>query len=675
MQTKNDWITFFEKTMPLFICFVLTFMAAFCILNVYIQNNNEFDIKVIATGEKNKDSKGAEVWILNIGDSVPPSSTVEKFDKIIVKRDNAIVLTGVKQVEYNFSGRIKKNHILTLLTHGWSGIAKINISGIQFEYDLYSKNKSSIKISKYSLVLKIIKMYLFGFIFISFLIFLIYRKYENVINIIFKKIFLSKIVSSFLIYTLVVGLSLFAIFTSGVILATDNTDAAYYLRNGIAIIRDGFQLSVYPSVLFQLISAVASGGIWSDSPQIVYVAYVSCLVYIVINVYIYKIASSVSNSYIGVISLLVLTQSSYFQIYTQICLRPLTEPWLMLFFVMSLYYAIHQKMFLSALLGGCGLLARTQGLQFVFFTSFFAKSYKKSVIFSLIVIFFYLLIQYCFSMSFNLMATNTDVGFYKNLTWFTYDDLMIFINNFSSSFQHKRLYYVLISLCLFNIIACVFDQKTSKIFKLNLIGLSTIVATFVGSHFILSLLLVHLKWKNIAPDPRYLVYGIPISVIAICCYGLMKFDRFLKFKKKGIIYSFIIVIIFCYYGIDRFEKINIDRTLYSNLVDTTFINIEIPIDSQIAVYGRSSHHFSGLYFRGNKTINLSKYEDFIKSKVDADFILVLSRWARNSVPEGDQWYHAVKSDILIGEGGSQFEKIYSSNTPSFELYIFKKVIK
>jgi hypothetical protein len=98
-----------------------------------------FDIKITATGQKNAESGGSEVWILNIIDG--DYSYISKSSGWLEKRDGRELVSISKNQPSSIVWRMdRKDHrSLSFLNHPWSGIVELSYKNNIHKYDLFKK--------------------------------------------------------------------------------------------------------------------------------------------------------------------------------------------------------------------------------------------------------------------------------------------------------------------------------------------------------------------------------------------------------------------------------------------------------------------------------------------------------------------------------------------------------
>ena len=98
-------------------------------------------LKIVATGKKSAASHSTEVWVYGLfapnGRCIVPASAFSREGEWVV-RDDALVSYRGQPTVLTWEGQEVRALQLRLLSHSWSGIAKVTWNGGEQELDLYS---------------------------------------------------------------------------------------------------------------------------------------------------------------------------------------------------------------------------------------------------------------------------------------------------------------------------------------------------------------------------------------------------------------------------------------------------------------------------------------------------------------------------------------------------------
>lgn len=116
------------------------FLLALCAVSLISFNTPmEYELRIEQLPEKNPAANSNEVWIIALGEDVTPISTVKgELPAGWVQRENAVVLAGENPPVFTWHAKNEGMHIVTLLTHTYSGKVRISVNNFSREYDLYS---------------------------------------------------------------------------------------------------------------------------------------------------------------------------------------------------------------------------------------------------------------------------------------------------------------------------------------------------------------------------------------------------------------------------------------------------------------------------------------------------------------------------------------------------------
>lgn len=105
-------------------------------------------LKIIATGDKNPNSQGFEVWIVGLftQDGVPIDWDTFQPGPGWIIRDNQYLIVPDQQSALLWENRVDGNFQLKLTASPWSGIVKIDWNGEGQIVDLYSETNGTITI-------------------------------------------------------------------------------------------------------------------------------------------------------------------------------------------------------------------------------------------------------------------------------------------------------------------------------------------------------------------------------------------------------------------------------------------------------------------------------------------------------------------------------------------------
>lgn len=120
------------------------------ILPIHVpEPNSNVSLAISATGEKNPNAQGTEVWLVGLaradGIQVDQSEFIPDSNWQI--KDKSLMSPGTHSpAVLTWTGVTNQNMQLTLLSHAWSGIAKITWNGVVQTVDLYDPGRKNVTI-------------------------------------------------------------------------------------------------------------------------------------------------------------------------------------------------------------------------------------------------------------------------------------------------------------------------------------------------------------------------------------------------------------------------------------------------------------------------------------------------------------------------------------------------
>jgi len=124
--------------------FTLCFVVGFLLMVVIAKNLPEFHtLEIIATGQKNADAKGSEVWVLgrkhDFGNTLDTPDYLS--DGLWEKRARDLISYKKQPARLQWYGKLRYDGAIYFLQHPWSGIVEIIWDGNSQKTDLYSAKK------------------------------------------------------------------------------------------------------------------------------------------------------------------------------------------------------------------------------------------------------------------------------------------------------------------------------------------------------------------------------------------------------------------------------------------------------------------------------------------------------------------------------------------------------
>ncbi|CZF79798.1 hypothetical protein GCE9029_01656 [Grimontia celer] len=467
----------------------------------------------------------------------------------------------------------------------------------------------------------------------------------------------------------------------------DSYDLSRYISAGIALLeeqglaphiqsytelsfsdRDG-QL-VYPSAIFQVIAALLSGSLYSTPSIHLFYAF-TVAIFTLSNIIIFKILNHKIDKNLALIITVSMLLIPYNMVFSENMTRPLTGPWGMFFWLISIYFIINKKVIKAGLTSGLALLIRIQTYQLVFLEVILIEKWKERLRYLLSILVTVLIFQAFFYL---LISTpNGNSSFYLDAVK-TIDPSKI-KQSFLLGFEFLLIMKVY-SIFALIIIPFLFSSVVSRETK-------SFILYYIAFYFVLffaTIIAMPLVY-NANPNTRYFIYLYPfIPIIFGFIISDFSFSNSLIFNRKITILLSIITISIL--SLHLFNSIksgsgndNAIKEIYS-ISDHLDEDIKNPViltnDRYIPSYIFSS-------IRSRKFYNLPSLEDFTKSNHNnkIDFIIFSFRHHKHKNKITSLGYlqesgvNITLNTPLIDNNGNTF--IYESKTSELtNMIIYKR---
>ncbi len=481
--------------------------------------------------------------------------------------------------------------------------------------------------------------------------------------------FLKKILhSEWLAYVLILFFSYLAINKSVATkccLGFDNVDASSYLYYGLNLLKNQPPIGSYPSIPFQLISAIFSGGAFGLIPQIVYVAYLSCFIFAITNFFIYKIARLFFSKFASLFIIFFLLACPLFKIYISTSIRSLTDTWLMMFSIISAYYIILDKPFISPIFAGLGCLFRSQAFQFALLTPLAYKNVKKYLIHSSIFLLIYFLGNFILNSIFAIHK-NSDFSFYSSALIIKPDLILEGLSLAFKKFIKFPILIFMIIIMILNFRFIVSEKRKSLTWKINLISLTTMLPNLILGYFYMTIVLM----APLTVLLRYIVYGLPLALITICTnikYYLEKNNPQLlnRISSPKITYTVFALSVFCF----SFNNIIPFKEGYTK----HFVNFnpnDVPISNKdnIITFPSIKRLFVPIY-HGLSAKYVNNLGEIYRDE-NFNVLYIIKRWGDDeNNPEIDL---LIAKETFSINNRSIFKKIYQFNDVNLSIHVYRK---
>jgi len=132
--------------------FVLCFILGLLAIIIICKTDPVFHtLEIIATGDKNIDAKGSEIWVIKRGRYAKDKLNSPFLDEFLMiglweKRKTALVSHQKQPSKLKWQGKLGCNSYLYLLKHPWSGIVEVIWDENSEKIDLYSEKREHHKI-------------------------------------------------------------------------------------------------------------------------------------------------------------------------------------------------------------------------------------------------------------------------------------------------------------------------------------------------------------------------------------------------------------------------------------------------------------------------------------------------------------------------------------------------
>jgi hypothetical protein len=123
---------------------LLSLVLIICIPIQFNHIKQDFDLKIIGTGEKNSKSHASEVWLVNITvDGINLDLSKVNLMDGWMKKDGALLSYNQQKPQtLDLKLKVKENVKITFVKHAWSGIVHLNYGDNIRSIDLYSSEGS-----------------------------------------------------------------------------------------------------------------------------------------------------------------------------------------------------------------------------------------------------------------------------------------------------------------------------------------------------------------------------------------------------------------------------------------------------------------------------------------------------------------------------------------------------
>lgn len=479
-------------------------------------------------------------------------------------------------------------------------------------------------------------------------------------------------------YLCVFIITLFSII-NGKLLGGDNNDGASYIIFGLQLFQE--IPNNYPSYLYQIMAAVVSGGYFGATPQIINLAYLSCIVFFFTNILLFDICRKKTSTITALIFIIILCDWHVVEIYPEAAVRALTDPYGMFFLVLSSFFMIKGKYKLSGVAMAVSVLFRTQCLLFVLLVPILSKEYRRSCLPFLILFgIVYTLISSSLPFFLGLEATNSSYTFYSSMVAGVakFSQMIPAAESFWDGFtSHISSRFILPFLVVIFIFICFVKENREFLIFSFLITLLTLlcngwlmrVITFPAASPVIVL--------------RYFMYCLPYLLMSsvIIVYYFIKKETFAKYTS--VLRHFTackIFLLLCI--IYAFTLPSADTALkvftHNRVNETDLIPLQ-SIESPLSVSSRRGDHF--------RFLNLFLTHETAFSKVTFDptsirecpentelprTLLYLQRFAVPKSNNSSEFIDFLKNNEEITYCNTTYIKAGQVDSKNLEYYIFKR---
>ncbi|PLV64315.1 hypothetical protein [Brachyspira pilosicoli] len=443
-------------------------------------------------------------------------------------------------------------------------------------------------------------------------------------------------------------------------------DTINYISRGIDMFY-GRNLFVYPGTLFSIITTIPTMLLFNNT-QVSYLYYISLVPTIITVVFSYKILIIYTNNRMAINILFIIFV--LFKSYIPIMLsQTMADGWLLMFIILSVYFMLNNKIYLSAILISIAYFFRSSlALPLGIFIPILLRNNdnfstifsKKSIIYYLKYYLTLILMIFVINFIINIFikTDNSESGFYTNfINLIIFENLLKAIITTIKGFKLSILpIFILAILSLLLITIKDLNIVTKKI---SLLG---IVYSFIC--ITLTSLLVLTGYKPIDDENRYFIY--PILILTISTVPML-YEYLSKYYNLNKITNLLCILLL----IMSISKIKISEDIYTffDRVREYDYSIDYPkIEENASIYVMNIMSQSTLnYIFKNQNwhnINMKSLYDFYNDN-NSNYKYLFSTY-RTSY------------NVITDKYGNKFELIWISNLDKsikYSLYENKSYLK